>query len=580
LISPTPWRQGAIALAAACLAASQSAHGQTSAGTPLSPVYPGRVLETLAAKATPADAERHAAGTNRPDGAGGGAGDDGATLLVTGFRITGNTVFAEGELQPLLAPWVGKRLGTDALLDAAQALRGRYQDAGYFLTQVFVPAQRPEGGIVTLRVVEARLGKARTQVDSQRVDAARVEGYMRLLPEGSAITEQDVERPLLLISDLPGVQLESTLSPGAAPGEADLLVTVKDSPHAIKGDMYVDNQGTSQTGRIRVGADLGLEGPAGLGEAWWLGGIASEGGGVKAVRAAVTLPVGDHGTKATLSLAHVEYRVLGSQYAALDANGRADVGSLDLRHPLARSRNMNLFVNMSAAVLDVDDRELGGTLDAHRVLPVLSVGVNGDFRDERWSGSVNTYSLNLAGGHSDIRNASQLAADQAATGHGTSGTFGRLEGDFQRLQALTATTSLLASLRGQLAFGNLDASQKSSLGGPTGVRAFATGDGVGDDAFLGTLEIRQGFPSWTLWNAPVLLSAFVDGGRVRVWHNPTALDTDNLTTLGGYGLGLNLSHRDDFQFRMDVAHKINQHVSFQSDSGRTHLWASITKSFR
>jgi hypothetical protein len=301
LISPTPWRQGAIALAAACLAASQSAHGQTSAGTPLSPVYPGRVLETLAAKATPADAERHAAGTNRPDGAGGGAGDDGATLLVTGFRITGNTVFAEGELQPLLAPWVGKRLGTDALLDAAQALRGRYQDAGYFLTQVFVPAQRPEGGIVTLRVVEARLGKARTQVDSQRVDAARVEGYMRLLPEGSAITEQDVERPLLLISDLPGVQLESTLSPGAAPGEADLLVTVKDSPHAIKGDMYVDNQGTSQTGRIRVGADLGLEGPAGLGEAWWLGGIASEGGGVKAVRAAVTLPVGDHGTKATLS---------------------------------------------------------------------------------------------------------------------------------------------------------------------------------------------------------------------------------------------------------------------------------------
>jgi hemolysin activation/secretion protein len=576
---PVTWRHGGVVLALACVAGSPSAQAQAAPGTPLSRVNAARVLESAMA-ANEASPEAAAAPPTHEAAARGSARDDAATILVTGFRITGNTVFGDADLQPLLAAWVGQRLGSDQLLDATEAIRNRYKDAGYFLTQVFVPPQRPQDGIVTLRVVEAHLGMARSQVDSRRVPAARVDAYMRLLPDGAALTEQDVQRPLLLLSDLPGVQLESTLSPGARPGDADLLVTVKDAGRAVKGDAYADNEGTPESGRLRIGADLIVDGPAGLGESWWLGGIVSEGGGVKAVRGAVTLPVGGYGAKATVSLTHIDYQLLGSQFAPLDANGRADVAAVDLRHPLVRSRNLNLFVNAEAALLDVDDRELGGSVDAHRVMPVVAAGLDGDFRDERWNGSVNTYSLKVDVGDDDLRGAAQFAADQAPSGHRTSGTFERLAGGYQRLQGLGATTSVRLAIRGQLAFRNLDAAQKSSLGGPDGVRAFATGDGVGDDAFQGTVEVRQGIPGWTLWRAPVLLSAFVDGGRVRAWHRPTAFDTDNLQTLGGYGVGLNLSRRDDFQFRLDVARKINRRVAYVSDSGRTHAWASVTESFR
>jgi len=580
LIIPAPWRHGAVFLAVACLAASQPARAQAVVGMPLSQqVNAARVLQAMLA-ANAAAPEAAAPPAARGAVASDAARDDAATLLVTGFRITGNSVFGDAELQPLLAAWVGKRLGTDQLLDATEAIRNRYKDAGYFLTEVLVPPQRPQDGIVTLRVVEARLGKARGQVDSHRVDAARVDAYLRLLPEGAALTEQDIQRPLLLISDLPGVKLESTLSPGARPGEADLLVNVKDAGRVVKADAYADNAGTSETGRVRLGADLRADGPAGLGESWWLGGLVSQGGGVKAVRAALTLPVGDAGTKATASLTHIDYQLLGSQLAALDANGRAEVAALDIRHPVVRSRNLNLFADLGAAVLDVDDRELGGSIAAHRVLPVVDLGLDGDFRDERWGGSVNTYSAKVNVGNTGLRSSAQVAADQAPSGHRTRGAFERLEGAYQRLQGFGATTSVRLGVRGQLAFQNLDASQKASLGGPDGVRAFATGDGVGDDVFLGTLELRQGIPAWTLAGAPVLLSAFVDGGRVRNWHQPTAFDAANLQTLGGYGVGLNLSRRDDFQFRLDLAQKINRHAASVSDAGRTHVWVSLTESFR
>ena len=158
--------------------------------------------------------------------------------------------------------------------------------------------------------------------------------------------------------------------------------------------------------------------------------------------------------------------------------------------------------------------------------------------------------------------------------------FEHLDGDIQRLQAVTETTSVLLSMRGQLAFQNLDTSEKSSLGGPRGVRAFAVGDGVGDDVFQGTVEVRQRIPAWTLFNAPFILSAFVDGGRVKNWHDPLVnTDNDNLHTLGGYGLGLNLTSRDNFQFRLDVAHRINKANLQGSDNRKTRAWASLQKWF-
>jgi hemolysin activation/secretion protein len=89
-------------------------------------------------------------------------------------------------------------------------------------------------------------------------------------------------------------------------------------------------------------------------------------------------------------------------------------------------------------------------------------------------------------------------------------------------------------------------------------------------------------PAWTLLNAPFVLSAFVDGGRYKNWHDPLTgpnPDTNNVRTLGGYGLGLNLTSRDDFQFRLDVAHRINKTDLLGSDNRETRAWASLQKWF-
>jgi hemolysin activation/secretion protein len=546
-------------------------------------VNAGRVLESTTPP-QPAEPKKDAnvlppTGTPRP-----APSADGPTLMVKGFQITGNTIFTTEELQALLRPWVGRNAGTDQLLDAAEAIKNRYKDAGFFLTQVFVPAQDVPNGVVTLRVLEARIGETHAEVSTTRVSPALVDGYMKLLPRGAAVTEQNVERPLLLLNDLPGVKVSSVLRPGAETGEADLLVKMIDDGHTYGGDGYVDNAGNESTGEVRVGADLVANGLLGMGESWTLGGLASEHNGVDLVRAGVTSPVGSYGTKATASVTYLHYNVLGAQFASLGADGDAVVGSLIVQHPVIRSRNFNLFAVGGGDVKSVDDRTSGGSSDAKnhnkRQVYIGHLGVTGDFRDVRFGGSLNSFTLTLNAGDNRIRTSYELEKDtDPVDGHKTSGTFEHLDGDYQRLQAITDTTSLLLSMRGQLAFQNLDTSEKSSLGGPHGVRAFAVGDGVGDDIFQGTVELRQRVPAWTLWNAPFVLSAFVDGGRYKNWHDPVFGDSDNLRTLGGYGVGLNMTSRDNFQFRLDIAHRINKGDLAGSDNRKTRAWASLQKWF-
>jgi hemolysin activation/secretion protein len=561
--------------------------GLSATTAPLAQTVPpsvnaGRVLEST--PPPPAESKKDAnvlPATAAPRPA---ASADGPTLMVKGFQITGNTIFTTEELQALLRPWVGKEAGTDQLLDAAEAVKNRYKDAGFFLTQVFVPAQEVPDGVVTLRVLEARIGETHAEVTTTRVSPAIVDGYMHLLPKGAAVTEKNVERPLLLLNDLPGVKVTSVLRPGAETGEADLLVKMADDGRTYGGDGYIDNEGNESTGEVRVGADLVANGLLGQGESWTLGGLASEHNGVDLVRGGVTAPVGPYGTKATTSLTYLHYNVLGAKFSSLGADGDALVGSLIVQHPVIRSRNVNLFAVGGGDIKSVDDRTSGGAdgLKNHdkRLIVTGHVGVTGDFRDERFGGSLNSFTLTLNAGDNRIHTASELARDvDPVGGHKTSGTFEHVNGDYQRLQAITDTTSVLLSMRGQLAFQNLDTSEKSSLGGPRGVRAFAVGDGVGDDVFQGTVELRQRVPSWTLWNAPFVLSAFVDGGRYKNWHDPVFGDSDNLRTLGGYGVGLNMTSRDNFQFRLDVAHRINRGDLAGSDNHMTRAWASLQKWF-
>ncbi|EWS62536.1 Heme/hemopexin transporter protein HuxB precursor [Hydrogenophaga sp. T4] len=91
-----------------------------------------------------------------------------------------------------------------------------------------------------------------------------------------------------------------------------------------------------------------------------------------------------------------------------------------------------------------------------------------------------------------------------------------------RVQQVTASTSFMASVAGQVASTNLDSSEKMQLGGMYGVRAFPEGEASADQGAVLTLEARQLLPLSERVPGQAQLVAFVDAGSVTLNKNPGA----------------------------------------------------------
>lgn len=513
------------------------------------------------------------------------AAPDGPTVRVASFAFSGNTVFTSEALSAMLQGYQGRDLTIDELTEATAVVQSAYREQGYFLAQAVLPAQKPANGLVVIRVIEGTVGATKVNLQpGTRISQAQADGYMALLPPGSAITERGVERPLLLLSDLPGVSVNSVLKPGTTPGSADLVVDVSNKGNALGGNVFLDNLSSKYTGRYRLGLNVEARSVLGFGEVMNLTAMQSFGGAnpdgeTKVARLGLILPLGNQGTKVSFNYTDFDYEVGGPFVQAASGAkpfGLARVASMLVQHPYVRSRNATHFIHGGFDHKLVDDRQAGGTVSlARRELKVFHLGANGDFRDNLGGGGLNSYSVRATFGDNDVKTT-------ALNGLDVSGSFTKVGAQFLRLQKLGfgAGHALMLSARAQFAMDNLDGSEKMSLGGPNAVRGFSVGAASADEAFLGTIEYRYTLPGVSWLGGSVTLSSYYDHGIAKLNHKPIPNATGaNRYNLSSLGVGMNWLKRNDFQMRLDVASRVGSERYQDDERSDTHWWLSLQKWF-
>src|SRR5450759_874340 len=75
------------------------------------------------------------------------------------FRIEGNTLLKPEEIEAVLMPYTGKQREYGDVQRAIEALRQRYRSGGFSVVWVVAPEQDLDQGVVTLLVIETRIGK-------------------------------------------------------------------------------------------------------------------------------------------------------------------------------------------------------------------------------------------------------------------------------------------------------------------------------------------------------------------------------------------------------------------------------------
>jgi len=505
----------------------------------------------------------------------------GLKVQVTAFKITGNTVFSEAALLALISDQIGKELDFDELNQVANKIAVYYRSKGYFLAQAYLPVQEIKDGVVEITVLEGRVGEVKLNMSKDaRLRESKARAILSAIQPGDLINEKSLERGLLLLNDVPGAVVRSTLEPGAKVGTADTVVDLGDDGKRVSGSVKADNWGSRFTGEYRLSANLNVNNPSGYGDLFSVSGLTSNGNGSPMGRLSYVAPLGSMGTKLGVSYSRLDY-TLSQDYASLQAHGSAEIGSVYMLHPFVRTRNFNVV-----GVLGADKKKLQDLVDSinyknDRDLRVYNAGISGDFSDSIFGGSLNTFSLTSTSGDVDIKIAALKTQDQSAQGYKTFGSYNKINYEYQRQQALTHNVSLFVSLHGQTASKNLVSAEQFSLGGPNEVRAYPVGEAVGDEGMVVNAEAR--------WNVPqsnFMLNGFIDYGHAQLHKTPIAADiaagTPNWRNIVGYGVGLNVGKQDNYLLRTSFAWRGNRKDNLpQADTvaRSPRAWLQLTKWF-
>lgn len=447
---------------------------------------------------------------------------------------------------------VGKAITTVDLTELKGYIAFLYQRQAGRLVIVEARVGGPETArhlvvrIVTPRIEEVRFEQL-TSVSPRIATAVRA-SIQGLVPRGQPLDLIALDTRLRELENSYQVDLPVQLVPASAPGMADAVVTLrpreeKPFSHA-GGTVGVNNYQARAYGRVEGDAYGYVNGftPGSVfsGQASISNGAQYGRIGYNAPLTAIGWNLGVWGSGLVSEAVTVHPAPHGDVFGA----------GLTMSRVHSFARDVLWQTSIGASAYEARDALLSTELDKRKLVS-LSLGqafFRGQWDDQAYAADLRAgwpvrqsrWNLLLRDtvGHLDLKgNALSYQADQSVNGPHENGVYNKLHvaagGSWQLVPAWPVALDL--SVRGQVAFHNLDVLEQDSIGGITGVRAYAYADPVGDQSAVGSMALRVA-PTSDLW-----LTTYFDEGWVETSYRRYGLPSPipNSYRLAAAGVTLN-----------------------------------------
>lgn len=511
------------------------------------------------------------------------AGAEKIKFKFGGLRVEGNTVYDQKEVSSVYADKIGQTVSLADVYDMANQMTLKYRNDGYVLTQVVVPPQTIDGGIPRLKVVEGFIEKVIVQAgDKEGPEAVKtIKAYAGKIANSGPTNIKELERQLLIINDLPGVEARSILSPSkTTAGAADLLVIVERKPYDAM--ISVDNFGSRYLGPHQLSAAGTLNSVAGFNDALTAQFVITpefdEGNELVHGSLGYSIPVGYWGTKFSV-LASMTDTDPGYDLEQFEVHGRSDLLSLQVSHPFIRSRATNLHGRMTFDMRNVQS-ENNVAPERNDHVRALRAGLRYEFLDQL----LGTVSYNVA----DIeisRGVPMFGASDKDDANLTRANgdphFTKAELELQRLHRLSTNFNLLLEGHAQVASDALLSSEEFGVGGINSGRGYDPSEIVGDHGISGRIEVQWKNPgnlqsTYGQYLEKYQLYGFWDGGRV--WNIDAVTADDKVDSITSVGTGVRANFVSGISGGLAVAFPTNRDIQTRDDKG-PKVYFNLSKTF-
>jgi hemolysin activation/secretion protein len=466
-------------------------------------------------------------------------------LVVTEILVEGATVYSERELAPLLAPFIGKEIALDDIYLLAAELTAKYLADGYFLSRVLVPAQVIADGRVRLAAVEGYVADVRFQ-GTNTAEEAILRAYADRIRAVRPLTTAALERYLLLMNDLAGVDARSTLVPSAAGlGATDLVVDFSFTRAA--GEIGGDNRGSRALGPWRAIASVDVNSLFGRFDQTRLFAASTLNSKQNYASLLHAEPIGAEGARLVLvgwgASARPDPSTLGGLQSA---ESRSWSAGAFYHTPFVRSRAVNLTARVG--LLAEEGRFwANGIATTEDDLRVVRAGIAFDAID-RFGGS-NLVDVELAQGLNALgARRTTTAALPVTTGKSD---FTKVALYAARLQPLDANWSLFAAVNGQYGFSTIPTLEQFAFGGEFFGRGYDPSEIVGDSGASLKLDLARELG--TIGESGVTLAgyAFYDLGAVYLRSSRPGATSH--ASAASAGVGVRARYRASLYAYLEVA---------------------------
>ncbi len=168
------------------------------------------------------------------------AGSEALSVRVERVEVTGGTADLASQIQAIVAPLGGRTATIAELYEAAAKIEALYAQTGRVLTRATVPPQElNNGSVFRIMIVEGFVEAVDVSAVPAKVRSA-IERRLKPLVGAKGLTLPQIERHVLLAGRVPGVSLQSTLTPGSEVGGAVLVINSGYKP--IDGSISINNR--------------------------------------------------------------------------------------------------------------------------------------------------------------------------------------------------------------------------------------------------------------------------------------------------------------------------------------------------
>ncbi len=493
------------------------------------------------------------------------------TLTINEFTVTGNHILSEDDVDDAVYPFLGPGQTIQSVDAARAALQKLYQDKGYQTVSVIIPPQHVVGGVVTLQVIEAPVGRLRIN-GSRYFSLDKIKAQAPSLTPGKVPNFNDIKHDIIALNQWPDRTVIPSLSAGAAPRTVDVDLNVKDKL-PLHGSIELNNRYSSDTTPLRLNASLSYDNLFQRGDTINL-----------------TFQVAPQAPKdAEVFSGSYLARVPGLDwltvllYGLVSNSNVATVGSTNVigkgqvvgtRAIMTLPGGNGFFETLSAGIdyKHFDQTlELGGGLSK---TPITYYPLTATY-SASWTGLNGLTQLDL-GPTLNVRGLGSSPSTFDNKRYKSESDFIYLRGDLSRQQDLPFGLQAFAKTQFQISNQPLVNSEQFSVGGQDTVRGYLESEVLGDNAIIGSLEIRTpelAFlgPKVTDWRA----FFFSEGGQASIL-DPLP-EQQAIFDLASIGVGTRIELVNHVNGAVDLAVPLITSVNTKSGHPRVEfrVWAAF-----